>query len=75
MMEFIVRNEIYRLWEWMHRREGIVPSSFVCGVLIILTLDAEGGTSFVNPVEGSLLDSLLFTRNLEIFNCALVWPT
>jgi hypothetical protein len=37
-------------------------------------LDTDCGTSFKNPVEGSLLISLLSERNLEIFNYALVWP-
>jgi hypothetical protein len=74
-MEFIVRNKVYRSWEQMHRREDTVPPSFVCGVLINLALDAKGGTSFVNPAEGSLLVSLFFKRNLEILNCALVWPS
>jgi hypothetical protein len=58
----------------MHRREGTVPPSIVCGVPINPALDAEGGTPFANPVEGSLLASLLFERNFEILNCALVWP-
>jgi hypothetical protein len=44
-------------------------------ILINLAFDADRGTSFMNPVEGSLLVSLLLVRNLEILNCALLWPT
>jgi hypothetical protein len=60
MMEFIVHNEVYRSWEQMHRR-GHSTALFYTWVL----LDAEGGKSLANPVEGSLVVRLLFGRNLE----------
>jgi hypothetical protein len=69
----MLHNEVYRSWEQIHRREDAVPPSFVW-VLINPVLDAEGETSLTNPVEGRLLVSLLFDRDLESLNCALVWP-
>jgi hypothetical protein len=43
------------LWEQTHREEDTVPHKVV--------LNANEGTSFVNPVKGSLLVSLLFGGN------------